>query len=127
MKAHTHFHLFTYGTLRARGAAAHLLDDCRRVGTAQVPGILYDVEGRYPALMLYGDAPVHGELWRCPVHVLGRLDAYEGVVQGLYRRVGIRVGSTQAWTYVAGPGLARHLTPGARIAAGEWPPPTRTG
>jgi gamma-glutamylcyclotransferase (GGCT)/AIG2-like uncharacterized protein YtfP len=127
MREHTHFHLFTYGTLCARGGAAHLLDDCERLGPAEVPGILYDVEGRYPALMLYGEAPVHGELWRCPVSALGRLDAYEGVAAGLFRRVAVQVDSTPAWTYVAGPGLARHLTADARLGDGEWRPPDSPG
>ena len=120
--AHTHFHLFTYGTLRARGDAAHLLEGCEPVGPARVDGILYDIQGRYPALMLYGDAPVEGELWRCPVEALARLDDHEGVRSGLFRRVGIAVEGTAAWVYVAGPSLARYLTPEARIPTGRWAP-----
>jgi gamma-glutamylcyclotransferase (GGCT)/AIG2-like uncharacterized protein YtfP len=120
--ATTHFHLFVYGSLRSGAAAHELLDGCERVGEASVAGTLYDIDGRYPALMLYGDTPVHGEIWRCPPALLGRLDEYEGAIRGLFRRVGVRVAEYACWTYVAGPALARRLTPARRIASGVWLP-----
>lgn len=113
------FHLFTYGTLRRGGAAAELLDGCELVGTGAVAGTLYDIDGAYPALVLAGAGRVEGEIWRCPVDVLPRLDAYEGVAEGLFRRVGVRAGDRACWTYVAGPRLARRLMPDRRVEAGR--------
>ena len=114
------FHLFVYGTLRSGAEAGRLLDGCERVGAATITGTLYDVNDRYPALMLYGATPVRGEIWRCPVELLPRLDEYEGVNRRLFRRVGVRVGDVPCWTYVAGPALARELKPTRRITSGEW-------
>lgn len=113
------FNLFVYGTLRSGGPAAHVLAGCELVGTAEVAGTLYDL-GEYPALMLYGSTPVAGEVWRCPVGLLARLDEYEGVGQGLFRRVGLLAGEYPCWTYVAGPALARRLTAENRMAHGDW-------
>lgn len=113
----THFHLFVYGTLRGGG---EVLDGCTRVGAASVPGMLYRADDRYPALLLHGDAPVRGEVWSCPVEVLPRLDAWEGIAQGLFRRVGVTIEGLGCWAYVAGPALARRLTPQSRIPSGEW-------
>jgi gamma-glutamylcyclotransferase (GGCT)/AIG2-like uncharacterized protein YtfP len=116
-----HFHLFVYGTLRMAGEASALLDGCVRVMHASVLGTLYDIEGEFPALMLYGGTAVRGEVWRCPFERLARLDAYEAVERGLFRRVAVVVAGVPCWTYVAGPALAHQLTPGQRLASGEWP------
>jgi gamma-glutamylcyclotransferase (GGCT)/AIG2-like uncharacterized protein YtfP len=112
------FQLFAYGTLRSGGAASHMLRDAEHMGAGQVGGVLYDLDD-YPALLLYGDTPVRGEIWNCPATLLRTLDAYERIATGLFRRVGVEVqaddGSCSAgWVYVAGPRLARQLTP-ARI------------
>lgn len=115
----THFHLFAYGTLRARGSSSSLLRDCVQVASAEIGGVLYDIDGEYPALVLYGSSPVPGEIWHCPVELLASLDAYEGVGDGLFRRVGIEVNGTACWTYVAGSKLTRKLTPARRID--QWP------
>jgi gamma-glutamylcyclotransferase (GGCT)/AIG2-like uncharacterized protein YtfP len=116
------FHLFVYGTLRSNGAGASLLADGELVGEGSVGGVLYDIDGAYPALVLYGTTPVRGEVWRCPASALLPLDAYEGVAEGLFRRIGVEVemdGRTQGcWTYVAGPGLSRKLTGAQRIE--QW-------
>lgn len=111
----THFHLFVYGTLRSGGSAATMLAECERVSAGEVSGVLYDIDGEYPALLLYGTTPVEGEIWRCPNEMLARLDAYEGVEQGLFRRVGVTVRDVGCWTYVAGPQLSKKLTPERRI------------
>ena len=118
------FHLFAYGTLRTTGAAAHVLHECHHMGAAQVGGVLYDIDGEYPALVLYGNQPVIGELWRCPWQLLARLDEYEGVGVGLFRRIAVQVqrengDEVACWTYVAGPKLAHKLTPERRTAV--WP------
>jgi gamma-glutamylcyclotransferase (GGCT)/AIG2-like uncharacterized protein YtfP len=119
------FNLFVYGTLRAGGSAAGLLDGCEWLGRATVHGILYDIDGRFPALVLYGeDSPVHGDVWRCPARFLPSLDRYEGVAEGLFRRVAAEVdtagGRTPCWLYTAGPALSRKLSFDRRIVSGEW-------
>jgi gamma-glutamylcyclotransferase (GGCT)/AIG2-like uncharacterized protein YtfP len=116
------FHLFVYGTLLRGGAANALLDSCERVRPAAVAGTLYDVGGEYPALMLYGESPVRGEIWRCPNDLLPRLDTFEGVGEQLFRRVAVAVEGTPCWTYVAGPAIARELTPSRRLPDGVWEP-----
>lgn len=118
---HDSFHLFVYGTLRSQGVANPLLADCTRMGEATVGGVLYDIDGEFPALVPYGTARIAGEVWRCPAETLPDLDAYEGVQQGLFRRIGVHVrmhssDEVGCWIYVAGPGLARKLVPAARIA-----------
>ncbi|MGH7460267.1 MAG: gamma-glutamylcyclotransferase family protein [Longimicrobiales bacterium] len=113
------FNLFVYGTLKRGGTASHLMKDSTYIGTATVGGILYDMDGEYTALMLYGAEPVDGEVWCCPWQLLARLDAYERVSTGLFRRVGVSVqhgnDAIPCWTYVAGPRLTRRLTPSRRI------------
>lgn len=113
-------HIFVYGTLREGPQASRLLDDCERVGPARVTGMLFDA-GAFPALVLAGRDCVQGEVWRCPPEIVARLDDYEGIDVGLFRRVGIRVDGVACWTYVAGPALAPRLTPDRRIEAGAWP------
>lgn len=112
------FHLFTYGTLRPGSAPAReLLAGCDRVSTATVRGTLYDL-GEYPALLLTGEDEVEGEIWRCPTGVLPRLDAYEGVRTGLFRRAGVRASGIGCWVYVAGPRLGPRLLPETRVRPG---------
>jgi len=115
------FYLFTYGTLRTGGAAANRLAGCVRVTESSIEGTLYDLS-EYPALLLYGTTPVRGEIWRCPPSALPRLDEYEGVDRGLFRRVARMVDEFACWIYVAGPALARQLTPDRRLAHGDWQP-----
>ena len=117
------FHLFVYGSLRSNGSAAARMAGCTLIGPASVGGVLYDIDGLYPALILYGGTPVQGEVWRCPVAMLSPLDEYEDVASGLFRRVGVEVqmndGNTQGcWAYVAGPKLSRKLMSARRIE--QW-------
>jgi gamma-glutamylcyclotransferase (GGCT)/AIG2-like uncharacterized protein YtfP len=109
------FHLFAYGSLvsATAGPAVELLSGCERVAAGSVAGTLYDL-GDYPALLLSGTTEVGGTIWRCPVDRLPLLDAYEGVGEGLFRRVGVQVGEYACWVYVAGPGLGLRLLPEAR-------------
>lgn len=122
------FNLFAYGTLRGDGAAAGVLDRCTLRGTASVGGMLYDIDGRFPALVLYGDAPVHGDVWECPSPLLRRLDEYEDIRGGLFRRVAIEVvtadgAALPCWIYTAGPALSQKLLPEARLPDGVWSAP----
>ncbi|HSK18077.1 MAG TPA: gamma-glutamylcyclotransferase family protein [Longimicrobiales bacterium] len=124
------FSLFAYGTLRggpAIGGAAGHLTDCVKVGEGTIGGTLYDVDGRFPALVHYGSDPVHGEIWRCPAELLLYLDAYEGTAAGLFRRIATEVelntgGTVPCWVYTAGPALSQQLTPEHRVASGIWRP-----
>jgi gamma-glutamylcyclotransferase (GGCT)/AIG2-like uncharacterized protein YtfP len=118
-------HLFVYGTLRRGAGASHLLAGCRLLGEASVTGRLYDVAGRYPALVLEGDGPVWGEVWAVPDRVLAALDRYEGVGEGLFARVRVEAGGSACWTYVAGPALRPRLRPEAALRSGRWPAPGR--
>lgn len=118
------FHLFTYGTLRPGGGAEARLEGCEYAGPATVGGTLYDIDGRFPALLLYGDSPVHGDVWRCPAALLQELDGYEGVADGLFMRRGVTVDAgdytVPCWAYTAGPALSRRLLPDRRIESGDW-------
>ena len=116
----TGFHLFVYGTLRRGAHASGLLAPATFVREASVEGTLYDIDGRFPALMLYGGTRVHGEVWRCPADLLPRIDAYEALDGNLFRRVAVDVEGTPCWTYVAGAGLARRLTSNRRLKHGDW-------
>src|SRR5688572_536334 len=115
-----HFHLFVYGSLRRNGSAASHMSAAEWVGPATVGGILYDIDGAYNALVVYGATPVKGEVWKCPASMLSMLDEYEGVEESLFRRVGVEVtladGSVVGcWAYVAGPKLSRKLIPARRV------------
>jgi gamma-glutamylcyclotransferase (GGCT)/AIG2-like uncharacterized protein YtfP len=114
------FHLFVYGTLKKGGSGVQLLSGCDWLGKAAVQGTLYNIDGRFPALMLYGVTSVQGEVWRCPFEKLAALDAHEGLGDGMFRRVAVQVGDFACWTYVAGPALAPQLTPERRITSGIW-------
>ncbi|MEJ2217156.1 MAG: gamma-glutamylcyclotransferase [Gemmatimonadota bacterium] len=117
------FHLFVYGTLRSdvAGGAPDLLAACERLGPATLLGTLYDA-GDYPALMLAGKTAIQGEIWRCPAELLGALDRYESVQDGLFRRVATRVDGVACWVYVAGPSLSPKLSLQNRLNDGHWPP-----
>ncbi len=82
---------------------------------ALVRGTLFDVSGVGRALMLAGGDLVRGEVRSVTPERLRELDAHAAVAAGLYRRVGIEVGSTACWTYVAGPRLAPRLTADRRV------------
>jgi len=114
-------HLFDYGTLRRDGAAARLLEACRRVDVGTVRGTLFQVDGGSTALVLDGMGAVQGEILRCPLDLVHLLDEHVGVPERRFRRVGLRVGEFACWTYVAGPALAAQMTPAARLPAGRLP------
>jgi gamma-glutamylaminecyclotransferase len=84
--------LFVYGTLK-RGCSNHgQLADQTFVGDAQTVGgfQLYDLGG-YPCIVADPDDHdgVTGEVWAVDDTALARLDRFEGVHEGLYRRESI--------------------------------------
>ncbi|MDR3636211.1 MAG: gamma-glutamylcyclotransferase [Isosphaeraceae bacterium] len=110
--------LFAYGTLAPRSAAeaasgGWLEDEMR--------GRLFDL-GPYPALVDLNDPSarwVKGYVRYTDLDELGgRLDAYEGVGEGLYRRVAATTrAGRRAWVYV----YALPLPAGAReLPEGRW-------
>jgi gamma-glutamylcyclotransferase (GGCT)/AIG2-like uncharacterized protein YtfP len=81
--------LFVYGTLK-RGCSNHrFIAGQRFIGLARTPPgyRLYDLGG-YPGIVtLAGDREgVVGEVWAVDAEALKRLDHFEGVHEGLYRR-----------------------------------------
>jgi gamma-glutamylcyclotransferase (GGCT)/AIG2-like uncharacterized protein YtfP len=109
--------LFAYGTL-----APESLESAVRDGWVpdRVRGRLYDL-GPYPALFDCGDVTaswVDGYVRSVEAdELIRRLDPYEAVDEGLYRRV---TATTEAgrlvWVYV----YARALPPGARGPLARW-------
>lgn len=115
-----HVLLFVYGTLKPRSP-----EDASRLGWAPdaVRGRLFDL-GPYPALVDLG-APgadwVEGYVRPVAMDELaGPLDEYEGVAEGLYRRVEARTrAGREAWVYIP----ARPLPPGAVGPIARWDGP----
>ena len=83
--------LFVYGTLLGGAPQGGLLAGLRRV-PAYTQGRLYAMPGGYPALVAAGPGRVYGELVEgVSAQRLALLDTYEGVGEGLYRRVSVDV------------------------------------
>ena len=81
--------LFVYGTLKRGGSNHGWLADQTFLGSARTaPGFTLYSLGEYPGLVV--DAAdregVVGELWAVDAGCLARLDAFEGVSEGLYAR-----------------------------------------
>jgi gamma-glutamylcyclotransferase (GGCT)/AIG2-like uncharacterized protein YtfP len=112
--------LFAYGTLAPRDPEAAALGGWAADG---VRGRLFDL-GPYPGLVDCGD-PAAGwvEGYVRPVgqdELTGRLDPYEGVDEGLYRRVAATTrAGRRAWVYE----YARPLPPNARGPMTRWDGP----
>jgi gamma-glutamylcyclotransferase (GGCT)/AIG2-like uncharacterized protein YtfP len=83
--------LFVYGTLK-RGCRNHRhIAGQDFVGAARTATGCHLVDlGGYPGIVANGDSgEVEGEVWRVDADALRRLDAFEGVHEGLYRRARI--------------------------------------
>lgn len=81
--------LFIYGTLK-RGCSSHLiLAGQKFLGEAcTTPGYTLFSLGSYPGMVAQRDdrEGVVGEIWSVDENALARLDVFEGVPEGLYRR-----------------------------------------
>jgi len=116
--------LFAYGTLAPEGPVGEVGDGWV---ADRVRGRLYDL-GPYPALFDCGDVQanwVEGYVRSVdPDELSQRLDPYEGVDEGLYRRV---AATTEAgrlvWVYV----YARPLPSSARGPLARWQRPRSDG
>jgi gamma-glutamylaminecyclotransferase len=84
--------IFVYGTLKLGGSNHRQIADQKFVGTGRTaPGYqLFDL-GAYPGMVPSPEdrAGVTGEIWSVNEAALRRLDRFEGVDQGLYRRARI--------------------------------------
>jgi gamma-glutamylcyclotransferase (GGCT)/AIG2-like uncharacterized protein YtfP len=112
--------LFAYGTLAPEGPEQASRDGWE---ADAVRGRLFDL-GPYPALVDQGDPDggwVEGYVRPVdPAELIEHLDPYEGVDEGLYRRVAAETrGGRRAWVYV----YARPLPPTARGPLSRWDGP----
>ena len=101
--------LLVYGTLKQMARS-------RNGRAACIPGRLWD-NGSYPALELVQsrDTLVAGLVFEVSAEELQRLDAYEGVAHGWYRRVRIvTTAGAVVWAYVGEGCLAGAGKPGSR-------------
>jgi len=86
--------VFVYGTLKRGGSNHALLAGQKFLGEARTPpGVTLYSLGDYPGLVRSpGDtAGVVGELWAVDDACLQQLDELEGVAEGLYARVPIKL------------------------------------
>ncbi len=84
--------LFVYGTLKRGHSNHHHLADQTFIGLARTPAgyRLYDLGGFPGIAPVPGDQTgVVGEVWAVDPDALARLDVFEGVHEGLYRRAAI--------------------------------------
>jgi gamma-glutamylcyclotransferase (GGCT)/AIG2-like uncharacterized protein YtfP len=82
--------VFVYGTLKRDGSNHAQLAGQTWVGPARTsPGFTLYSLGEYPGLVAEpaDRSGVTGELWAVDAAALARLDAFEGVDEGLYARV----------------------------------------
>lgn len=86
--------LFVYGTLKRGGDNHHHLAYQQFLGEAHTPAgyTLYSL-GRYPGMVREAadTAGVTGELWAVDAASLRQLDVLEGVNEGLYERVPLKL------------------------------------
>lgn len=100
--------LFAYGTLLDAEFLGHLLERPVAAEPARLEGYRVEILAGFdwPVLVAEEGGTVEGRLYAGlgPVD-LERLDAYEGVGEGLYRRVevvaeAVRIGRVAAWVYL---------------------------
>ena len=86
--------VFVYGTLKQGGRNHPCLAGQQFLGEARsLPGFTLFSLGRYPGMVRAADdaAGVTGELWVVDAACLKQLDQLEGVAEGLYERVTIKL------------------------------------
>jgi gamma-glutamylcyclotransferase (GGCT)/AIG2-like uncharacterized protein YtfP len=86
--------IFVYGTLKRRGSNHHFMAGQQFLGDARTPpGFrLYELDG-YPGMIEKPDDRdgVTGEVWSVDAPCLAQLDRLEGLTEGLYLRVPIKL------------------------------------
>lgn len=114
--------VFVYGTLKRGCSNHHFLAEQRFVGEARtVPGFrLYNLGG-YPGMVPHATDRdgVTGEIWEVDEACLRRLDALEGLAEGLYRREPIPLLPPHAGQGIEGYLYARTIA-GRREIGASW-------
>lgn len=121
--------VFVYGTLKRGGVNHAQLADQLHVGPARTaPGYTLYSLGEYPGLVAdpADRSGVAGELWAVDAPALARLDAFEGLDEGLYARVPAPLSAwpeslpateaLRAWMY-----LYLRSVEGRPWIGGDWP------
>lgn len=115
--------IFVYGTLKRGGTNHHLLAAQKFLGEARTtPGFqLYDL-GSYPGMVTRPDDRdgVTGEVWSVDQAALKRLDALEGLAEGLYRRETVPMLPPFAARIIETYFYARNIA-GHRAIGSAWP------
>lgn len=118
--------LFVYGTLMQGEERCAYLRDCDFLGSASVPGAIYDTGRGYPAALFDETSAflVAGEIYilRDPARKLNELDEVEGVSRNQYNRVLADSGGEKVYSYEPGQGLTGILEEKNRIRSGIWRP-----
>ncbi len=114
--------LFVYGTLK-RGCCNHAqLAGQTFVAEAETtPGFVLHEVGGFPGLVAQpgGAGQVRGELWSVDADALRRLDRFEGVAEGLYRREAIPLAGKDAGRTAEAYVYARSVA-GRPVVGAEW-------
>jgi gamma-glutamylcyclotransferase (GGCT)/AIG2-like uncharacterized protein YtfP len=86
--------IFVYGTLKHGGSNHHLMAGQKFLGAARTPSgfRLYDLGG-HPGMIPKTDDRdgVTGEVWSVDAACLAQTDLLEGIDQGIYRRVPLKL------------------------------------
>lgn len=114
--------IFVYGTLKRTCANHHFLSGQTFLGEARTaPGFrLYALDG-FPGMVAKSDdrEGVAGEVWSVDAAALVRLDALEGLAEGMYRRERVPLLPPFADRGVEGYLYARSIT-GRREVGSAW-------
>lgn len=114
--------IFVYGTLKRGCSNHHFLTGQRFVGDAHTaPGFrLYELRG-HPGMVARSDDRdgVTGEVWEVDEAALVRLDALEGLAEGMYRRERLPLRPPFAEAIVEGYIYNRSVK-GLRDLGGRW-------
>lgn len=114
--------IFVYGTLKRTCANHHFLSGQTFLGEARTaPGFrLYALDG-FPGMVANSDdrEGVAGEVWSVDAAALVRLDALEGLAEGMYRRERVPLLPPFADRGVEGYLYARSIK-GRREVGSEW-------
>lgn len=115
--------VFVYGTLKRGGGNHRHLAGQQFLGKAgTVPGYALYALGDYPGMVRAPEESrgIQGEVWQVDAACLAQLDRLEGVSEGLYERVSVKLAApfhdqpVETYLYLPSPG-------GRRVAGTEWP------
>lgn len=115
--------IFVYGTLKRGCSNHHVLAGQTYLGEAcTAPGFALYHLGEYPGIVPASGKTSHvtGEVWSVTPAALARLDGFEGVPEGLYRRERIPLEPPFARQAVETYFYALPVTGRAEIPSGTW-------